>query len=354
MCFTSSDLVLVTGANGHVGSHLVDYLLRDKVGPRVRGAVRTEKSAEPLQQTFKRHVESGRLDFSYVPDMTAPGAYDAAVKGATHIAHVASPLILNPADLERDLLRPAIQGTVGLLESANKSDNVKSVVVTSSFAAAFDPFKGWSSDYTYSSRDWNPITYEQGAGREATKGLDERYQGFLAYLSSKKLAEEAAWKYYHSNVEGAKGKGWSFSTILPTYIGGPCVLPLKGEVGVDGYSFSQSKITDLARARTNEGLVDDFPFWIDVRDVAKSHAQALLRKEANGKRWILACGKARMWQLARSIQVQFPQVGMNVVEETDRSFDIGCDESLQGLGLGEWIGLDEMVKDTIGPVVEKL
>ncbi|KAF2169554.1 hypothetical protein M409DRAFT_19966 [Zasmidium cellare ATCC 36951] len=354
MSFTKSDLVLITGANGHVGSHLVDYLLKDPNGPQVRAAVRTEKSAAPLQATFKQFVDSGRLKFSYVADMTAPGAYDSAVKGATHIAHVASPLILDPPDLEKDLLRPAIQGTVGLLESANKSNDAKSVVVTSSFAAAFDPFKGWSSDYTYSSQDWNPITYEQGAGREATKGLDERYQGFMAYLSSKKLAEEAAWNYYHKHVEGGKGKGWKFSTILPTYIGGPCVLPLKGEVGLDGYSFSQAKITDIAQRGTNKGLVDDFPFWVDVRDVAKAHAQALLRQEAHGKRWILACQKARMWQIAKSIQVQSPWREVEVFEENDRSFDIACDESLQGLGLGEWIGLDEMVRDTVGPVVGNL
>lgn len=234
MSFHPSDLVLLTGANGHVGSHLLDYLLKDSSGPRVRAAVRTETSADPLRETFKRFIDAGRLEFSYVADMTAPGAYDNAVKDVTHIAHVASPLILDPPDLEKNLLRPAIQGTVGLLESANKSLTVKSVVVTSSFAAAFDPFNGWSSDYTYSSRDWNPITYEQGAGREATEGLDERYQGFMAYLSSKKLAEEAAWRYYREDVEGEKGKGWRFATILPTYIGGPCVLPLKGEKGVDG------------------------------------------------------------------------------------------------------------------------
>lgn len=241
MSFSSSDLVLVTGANGHVGSSIVALLLKDNEGPRVRAAVRSEKSADPLRDIFKQYIDTGRLEFSCVADMTAPGAYDAAVQGVTHIAHVASPLILDPPDLEKDLLQPAVKGTVGLLQSGNKPNTVKSVVVTSSFAAAFDPFKGWKSDYTYSSKDWNPLSYEQGAGRVSTEGLDERYRGFMAYLSSKKLAEEAAWNYYHEEVEGVKGQGWRFSTILPTYIGGPCVLPLKGEKGVDGKSIRPTR-----------------------------------------------------------------------------------------------------------------
>lgn len=104
---------------------------------------------------------------------------------------------------------------------------------------------------------------------------------------------------------------------------------------------------------TNEGLVDDFPFWIDVRDVARAHVQALLREEAHGHRWILACQKARMWQIAKSISKPFPRLEMKVVEEDDGCFDFGCDESLRGLGMEKWIGLDEMVRDTVEPAVEK-
>lgn len=61
-----------------------------------------------------------------------------------------------------------------------------------------------------------------------------------------------------------------------------------------------------------------------------------------------------MWQIAKSIREQFPQREVEVVEEDDLSFGINCEESLRGLGLGEWIGLDEMVRDTVGPVVGNL
>lgn len=113
-------------------------------------------------------------------------------------------------------------------------------------------------------------------------------------------------------------------------------------------------ITNLFQLRTNRGLIDDFPFWIDVRDVALAHIQALLRPEAANRRWILACQKARMWQIAESMQRQFPGRGMEVVEEKDESFDVDCAESLIGLGMERWTGLDEMVRDTVSPVAEKL
>lgn len=64
-------------------------------------------------------------------------------------SHIASPFILEVNNAEEDLLKPAMQGTVGLLQSALSSPSVKSVVVTSSFASVFDPKKGWRSGYTY-------------------------------------------------------------------------------------------------------------------------------------------------------------------------------------------------------------
>lgn len=112
-------------------------------------------------------------------------------------------------------------------------------------------------------------------------------------------------------------------------------------------------ITNLFTRRTNRGLTDDFPFWIDVRDVARAHILALLRPEAANKRWILACQKARMWQMAESMQRQFPERGMEVVEERDESFHVDCAGSLVGLEMERWIGLDEMVRDTVSPVVDR-
>ena len=61
---------------------------------------------------------------------------------------------------------------------------MKRVVVTSSFAAIIDGSKGMRSGYTYSEKDWNPITEEQ-AYQTAPGG----------YRASKTFAEKAAWDF---------------------------------------------------------------------------------------------------------------------------------------------------------------
>lgn len=62
----------------------------------------------------------------------------------------------------QQLLDPAIIGTTGILKSIKAAaPSVKHVVVTSSFAAIVNPFKGDWPEHTYSEEDWSPLTHEQ-------------------------------------------------------------------------------------------------------------------------------------------------------------------------------------------------
>jgi hypothetical protein len=81
-------LILVTGANGFVASHVVDRLLED--GFNVRGSVRSEAKGKWLHQVFGSKYGKGRFETIIVPDMQANGAFDAAVKGVAGICHTAS------------------------------------------------------------------------------------------------------------------------------------------------------------------------------------------------------------------------------------------------------------------------
>lgn len=84
----TGSLVLVTGANGFVASHVVDRLLED--GFNVRGSVRSEEKGKWLHGVFDKKYGKGRLELVVVPDMQATGAFDAAVKGVAGICHTAS------------------------------------------------------------------------------------------------------------------------------------------------------------------------------------------------------------------------------------------------------------------------
>jgi NADPH-dependent methylglyoxal reductase len=82
--FSSADLVLVTGANGHVASHVVDQLWGSPTGIRVRATVRSPNALEKVEGLYPHHVKSGRLQVVRVLDMTAKGAFDQAVQGRLH------------------------------------------------------------------------------------------------------------------------------------------------------------------------------------------------------------------------------------------------------------------------------
>jgi hypothetical protein len=67
-------------------------------------------------------------------NLLTPNAFDAACAGAHYVMHTASPYTLDTKDAKKDLLEPALNGTLNVLQSATKSGTVKRVVLTSSVA----------------------------------------------------------------------------------------------------------------------------------------------------------------------------------------------------------------------------
>lgn len=348
--FNTSDRVLVTGANGHVAQHVVSQLLSlpSPERPRVRATVRAQKSASGLESVFVEAIDSRNLEIVFVPDIAQDSAFDQVVVGCTHIAHIASPLVVGAEDVERDVLRPAISGTTGLLRSAAKVDGLRAVVITSSFAAVHDPMYGERPGYTYTPRDWNPISYETAADPTIDLSVwPKSYQHFITYLASKKFAESSAWDLYEKLKPS-----WTLSAINPTYIGGPNILPLTR--GADSLSFSQKLILNVAQSKPGDELADvDFPNWVDVRDVAKAHIRALLCPEAKGKRFILAPYKVAYSDMAtvlrkkRNIQCSDKRQELN-------HFDVDSSDCRSILGITTWVPFEDLVCDTVDRVREQI
>ncbi|KAK2602884.1 hypothetical protein N8I77_009386 [Diaporthe amygdali] len=140
---SSTDLVLITGATGHVGFRTLVHALR--TGLNVRVAVRSQSKASQLLSRLSLKITSKqrqRLSFTVVPDITADGAYDNAMDDVTHVIHVASPLVTGsqqpPIDsrlAEDFFIGPAVRGTRNLLEASEGCGTVRRVVITSSIVA---------------------------------------------------------------------------------------------------------------------------------------------------------------------------------------------------------------------------
>lgn len=164
MTLTPASTILITGANGHVAQHILSQLLFHPAGPKVVTIVRSSSSTKSIEDTFSSHIESGRLKVILVPDITDANAFVSLMPGITGIAHVPSPLAaFDTKEVERDFLQPAIRDTTAVFSAAARSSSVESVVVRGSFASAFDIAQGFRPGYTYTVRDWNPVTYEEVA-----------------------------------------------------------------------------------------------------------------------------------------------------------------------------------------------
>ncbi|KAB2102937.1 hypothetical protein AG0111_0g8858 [Alternaria gaisen] len=157
----ASKTVLMTGVSGFVG--IQTLLSFTSAGYFVRGTVRSQKSAAQVHTAANKLGVSGlKYELVIVPDITAPGAFDSHLDGVDGIIHVASPFYNGVQNFD-DVYLPAVHGTLEILKSAAKRTDgrIKRVVVTSSFAAVCDFFKGSRPGYVYTEKDWNPITKEQ-------------------------------------------------------------------------------------------------------------------------------------------------------------------------------------------------
>lgn len=74
-----NSLVLVTGANGFIASHVADQFLA--AGYKVRGTVRDNAKAEWTNDFFEKRYGQGAFEAVVVEDMALYGAFDEAIKG---------------------------------------------------------------------------------------------------------------------------------------------------------------------------------------------------------------------------------------------------------------------------------
>lgn len=201
-------------------------------------------------------------------------------------------------DNEKELIIPAIQGVQSVLEASIKS-SVKRIVMTSSFGAVLDMGKDMNIPYTYSSEDWNPITYREAADPLATPQD--------AYRGSKVFAEQEAWKFVRE-----RRPHFDLVTLCPSMVFGPVAGRLDSPRGLNE---SNAVLWKVASGGSLQSLPPArFNFWIDVRDLAEIHVQALLSPQAGGKRYIPVAPEKFTYQLASEIILdQFPERSEHVL-----------------------------------------
>lgn len=330
--------IIVTGANGFIAQHCIAALL--KQGYNVVGTVRSASKVNPVKEAHKSHPG---LQLVVVDDITSPQCYLKAFDNLTPsaILHLAAPFHYNASNFEKDLMVPAVQGSTAILEAAAQMNSIQRVIHTNSFACIYDAAAGPSPEKTYTSRDWSPLTYEDGVNAPNAP---------TAYRASKTAAEKAAW-----NFMSEKKPAFDLVSLCPTMVFGP-FLPGSKPASIQDVNTSNLMVWSVISAGKDQSVPPTKgPCWVDVRDVADAHVRALLVPEAGGSRYMLCqsvyCNQ-ELADVSRKVTSKYAEkipVGEPGKRESHTHFGVDASDAERVLGL-RWRGLE----DCLGELVPQL
>ena len=250
----NQEKVLVTGASGYIALHCISELLKE--GYKVKGSLRDLNRENEVRQSIAKGYENQRLEFCKLNLLDDQG-WEEAASECDYLLHIASPCCIKEPKNEKELIEPALEGTLRALKVAQTS-KIKKVVLTSSIGSIAYGHK----KRTCTHNDWTDISNDVGA-----------------YIKSKTIAEKAAWNF----VNNQSDKSFTMTTIHPGMVFGPLLSN-----DIEGISANL-----IAKMITGKfpALPDIYFTVVDVRDVAKIHVQSLKNKESDNKRIIATSSK---------------------------------------------------------------
>ena len=182
LALPKGSLILVTGASGFIGAHVVNEALQ--AGYKVRGTSRSEEKAEYTKKIFKQNPN---YSTAIVTDVQREGIFDDAVKDCDAVIHMATDTSFDPDP--NQVVKHTVAGVLSILRSAARMPSVKRFVLTSSSAAVLFPQPG--KEITVGADDWNDEALE--IAWAPPPYTPER--SFPVYAASKVAGEKAFWKF---------------------------------------------------------------------------------------------------------------------------------------------------------------
>ncbi|WP_108124012.1 NAD-dependent epimerase/dehydratase family protein [Saccharospirillum mangrovi] len=264
--------VMVSGASGYLGSWVVDSLLR--AGYRVHGTVRSLADSAKLAHLEQMKTQYPDQLFLFEADLLTPGSFDAAMAGCTIVFHTASPYFLEKTkNPEQTLLRPALNGTANVIDSIERCESVRRLVLTSSVVSLYDTARSVNAK-------GSPLV--TAADVNTGSRLDSN-----PYAFSKTQAEQLAWQRQRQQQR------WSLVTLHPGGIFGPSLSRR-----IDGTSAKMMQ--QFVDGSFRQGVPRMWLGVVDVRDVALAHLRAA-EQGKDQQRYILVAQGIRLLDLAHCL-----------------------------------------------------
>jgi nucleoside-diphosphate-sugar epimerase len=270
--------ILVTGGTGYLASWIIKLLLDE--GREVRTTVRNISQKEKYAHLTAIAVKNNGILQFFEADLLKKGSFAEAMEGCELVIHTASPFrISGIKDAQKELVEPALDGTRNVLDSVNKTESVKRVVLTSSVVAvygdAIDILKTEKGIFT--EEYWN-----------TTSSVNHQ-----PYPYSKTVAEKLAWEM------AEKQSRWDMLTINPGFIMGPSLSKRTDSTSID-------IMLQLATGKFKTGVPSGKMAFVDVRDVANAHILAGFTANSSGRHICVSDHKTFL-DMANVIRANYPQ-----------------------------------------------
>ncbi|KAL3734183.1 hypothetical protein ACJRO7_023518 [Eucalyptus globulus] len=288
---SESQVVCVTGAAGFIGSWLVMRLLER--GYTVRATVRDTNNMKKVKHLLDLPQAKTHLTL-WKADLNEAGSFDEAINGCTGVFHVATPMDFESKDPENEVIKPTVEGVLGIMRACAKAKTVRRLVFTSS-AGTVDVQEHRKP--VYSEEDWCDMDFV----------LATKMTGWM-YFVSKTLAEKAAWKFAEEN-------NIDLISIIPSLVVGPFIMS----------SMPPSLITGLSPITRNEAHYSIMKqgHFVHTDDLCESHIFLFEHPEAKG-RYICSSHDASIVEVANLLRKKYPEYDIPTEFE-------GVDENMQSV-----------------------
>ena len=259
LCLGGDMPVLVTGASGFIGAHVVLELLSR--GVHVRAMMRDVSLSEMFPKSELLEVVKA--------DLFDVASLEKAVEGCDDVIHCAASLNIGVKDVKAEVVDPSVIGVENL---CSVMGDVKRIVHTSSVAAIRS--SKFENGKVFTNSDW----------------CEDATPSYNAYGFAKAEAEKKIRKW-------AEGKDLRLMTIHPSIVFGPIIHRRH----MDG---SMSYLKHFVKGPPF--VLDIHINFVDVRDVAKAHVNALDEGEDRG-RYIIH--KRGMWmkEIGKELSSKLPR-----------------------------------------------
>ena len=238
--------VLVTGGAGYLGSYIVKELLER--GLSVKVSVQ-DLADEKRYDHLKHFVGQERLEI-VEGKLTNRECWKDILEGCQAVIHTASPNPFKAPKQELEVIYPAVEGTLNILMAA-AALRIKRVIMTSCYCAVRG--SKWMLDY-----------------KEDHWGEPDNV---TCVDKSKIFAERSAWYYTKENKDMI-----DLTVICPGFLIGPCLQ--------NHFDFASGLFFKKFMDGRVNSLLDIYIPFVDVRDAAKLHVQALWNDASKNQRYL--------------------------------------------------------------------